>query len=294
MDEILEATGFNRLDGWFMDHWWRLLTIAVGIYVVVALLNRAAPFVLTAFSKRGRDPDSKQRVKTIAGAIAHTVDLLVVVAGLLLILRELEVDVAPLIAGVGVSSVAFGLAAQGIVRDYLRGIVLLAEHPYVVGDRVTIANVTGEVLEITLRHTTLRSDDGAIHTVGNGDVTVATRHVGDTSIIRLRVTVGYDADPAQVALLIDQALSDFAADEAWDGALEGQPTVGPFEIFDEVGGTMSIEAHVRDDLRWLVMSEISRRVREALSAANIPMPKVERFVHGRNNGDSAAAIVVSE
>lgn len=293
MDEILEATGFDRLDDWFVDHWWRLLTIAVGIYIVVTVLNRAAPFVLTVFSKRGRDPESKQRVKTIAGAMAHTVDLLVVVAGLLLILRELEVDVAPLIAGVGVSSVAFGLAAQGIVKDYLKGMVLLAEHPYVVGDRVSIAGVTGEVLEITLRHTTLRSDDGAIHTVGNGDVGVATRHVGDASIIRLRVTVGYDADPAQVTRLIEQSLAEFGADREWDGALEGPTTVGPFEIFDEVGGTLTIEAHVRNDLRWLVMSEISRRVRDTLRAAGVPMPAVERFMHARN-GDSVAAVVVSE
>src|SRR5450756_272491 len=117
----------------------------------------------------------KKRQGTIESLGVNVIRFFVVVIAILMILeRATTVDIAPAIAGLGIAGIAIGLGTQNLVRDYLNGALILVENQYSKGDIVAIAGVSGRVEDFTLRRTTLRDTDGIVHTVPNGQITLAS------------------------------------------------------------------------------------------------------------------------
>ena len=111
---------------------------------------------------------------------------------------EFGLDIAPVIAGVGITGIAVGLGAQSLVRDTLNGIFILSENQYARGDVVTIAGVTGTVEDVTLRRTLLRDVDGVVYTVPNSAVIVSANFTRDFAKVRVTVPVTSTSDLAAV------------------------------------------------------------------------------------------------
>jgi moderate conductance mechanosensitive channel len=81
------------------------------------------------------------------------------------------VNLVPLLAGAGVASVALGLGAQSLIRDFLSGLFMMLEGQFAVGDTVKIRDTVGVVQELGLRATVLRDLQGQVHYLSNGDIT---------------------------------------------------------------------------------------------------------------------------
>jgi len=87
-----------------------------------------------------------------------------------MVLSEFGLNLGPIIASAGVFGVALGLGAQTIVRDVLCGILMLMEDQYGVGDKVDVLEVKGKVESVGLRITTVRSKDGTLWYLRNGEI----------------------------------------------------------------------------------------------------------------------------
>ena len=109
-------------------------------------------------------------------------------------LGELNINLAPLIAGAGIAGVALGFGAQNLVKDCVSGLFMLIEDQYGIGDSVDLGVAIGSVERVTLRTTVLRGQDGTVWHVPNGEI----RRVGNRtklwSVAVLDVSVAYDAD----------------------------------------------------------------------------------------------------
>jgi len=120
-----------------------------------------------------------QRVGTVGHALASLLRAVVWVVAGLLMLDQVGLNLAPLLAGAGIAGVAIGFGAQSLVRDYLSGLFILIEDQYGVGDSVNVgANATGTVEDVNLRVTRVRSADGIVWFVPNGEI----RTVGNSSM----------------------------------------------------------------------------------------------------------------
>jgi len=95
--------------------------------------------------------------------------VLVLVGGML-VLGELGISIAPILATAGVAGVAIGFGAQSLIRDYLAGLLLLIEDQIRVGDVIEVNGKAGEVEQVTLRHVRLRDGDGVVYFVANGEI----------------------------------------------------------------------------------------------------------------------------
>ena len=93
-----------------------------------------------------------------------------------MLLSELGLPVIPLFAGAGILGVTLGFGAQSLVKDVLAGLFVVTENQYVKGDRVKLGNVTGIVQDLSLRVTVLRDDDGVVHFIPYGTVTVISNY----------------------------------------------------------------------------------------------------------------------
>jgi small conductance mechanosensitive channel len=117
---------------------------------------------------------AEARVATMAGLAANVWRFFVVVITVAIILGMLGINLTPLLASATIIGATLGFGAQQIVRDYISGFLLTVEDQYSVGDSITVDGVDGVVEEVTLRLTRLRSADGSINFVPNGDVRLVT------------------------------------------------------------------------------------------------------------------------
>jgi len=85
----------------------------------------------------------------------------------------LGLKVGPIMASAGVAGLAIGFGAQTLVHDFINGFFILLDKEYEIGDNVHIAAVKGAV-EMTLRYTALRGDDGTLHYVPNSQITIVS------------------------------------------------------------------------------------------------------------------------
>ncbi len=156
-----------------MDH---ILKIIVVLIVAWAVNRYVISFVKKAIKKRILENSDKDgtRVATLVSILANIIKAVIWLTVALIILSEIGVNIGPILAGAGIIGLAFGMGAKKVIEDFLGGLFLIAEDQYRVGDLVKIGDIEGTVKKITLRRTILKSDDGVIHSVPNGDIKITS------------------------------------------------------------------------------------------------------------------------
>ena len=136
--------------------------------------------------------------------------LTVVVTGMaaLMVLRELDVDITPVLTGAGIVGLAVGFGAQTLVRDIISGFFLILEDQVRVGDVAVVNGQGGLVEEVNLRTIVLRDETGAVHVFPNGEVKTLANMSKDFSFYVITISVAFDGDPDRVvAAMRDAAAS---------------------------------------------------------------------------------------
>lgn len=211
----------------------------------------------------------RQRSETIGSVLRSASSVLVLGTGALMVLSELGVQLGPLVASAGIIGVAIGFGARNLVTDVLSGMFMLLEDQYGVGDRIDAGEATGTVLEIGLRVTTLRGDDGEIWYVRNGDIKrVANLSQGwATASVEVQVPAGTDLDT--VRELITAAGEEMAGDEPFDEMLWQPVEVLGLDAVTMDTMTVRVTARTQPGTAAAVERELRWRVKRALDQAGI-------------------------
>jgi len=154
-----------------------LIGAAVLSRVGSRLARRAVQTLQQRAPIRPGSPRAELRASTLSQVLATLVRVVVWSMAALLVLGVVGLNLAPLLAGAGIAGIAIGFGAQTLVRDVLTGFFILSEDQYGVGDVITVGSApTGTVEDITLRITRLRSEDGVVWFVPNGEIKLLGRH----------------------------------------------------------------------------------------------------------------------
>lgn len=155
-----------------------------------------------------------QRTETLTRVLSSAGIVVIWSLGLFLILDAIHVNLAPLLAGVGIIGLAVGFGAQNPVRDVVTGFFILLEDQYGVGDIVELNQVaSGKVEQLTLRMTGLRALDGTMHFVANGEITHVANRSKDWARAVVDVGVAYREDPAKVRTVLEEVAERAQQDE---------------------------------------------------------------------------------
>ena len=119
---------------------------------------------------RSSSPDELRRIGTVGNAFRYVSIVVIVIVAGTLVLNELGISVAPILATAGVAGLAVAFGAQSLLKDYFTGFFLLLEDQLREGDVVEILGKAGEVEEVTLRYVRLRDGDGHVHFIPNGEI----------------------------------------------------------------------------------------------------------------------------
>jgi small-conductance mechanosensitive channel len=276
MVTLILAVDGDRIGRWFEDHgvavFGSILLALIGA-AIVARVVRLALRPAVARQMAGRPPvEVQRRVDTLAGVIVRTAQVVFILLALFTILPEFGVNIAPVIAGVGITGIALGLGAQTLVRDTLNGMFILGENQYAKGDVVTIAGVTGTVEDVTLRRTVVRDVDGVVYSVPNSSVIVAANYTRDFAKVRVTVPVAPSSDLAKVREVCDRVGRELAADPQYAPLVLTPPAYLRVDGIDANGVAVQVNGTVRPGSQWEVAGVLRARLLEALRAEDVKTP----------------------
>lgn len=249
-----------------------LIIVTIGWFLSKYVFNVLMKF----FEQHDFDP-------TLGKFAANGVRILIFGAMLVVAIGKLGISIAPFIAAVGAVFLTAGLAIQGSVANYAAGISLVITRPFKIGDTILINKVYGEVEEIRLAYTTLRTEDEELITVPNknmiGEVIVNSFKF---RVVESSVGISYDADAEKAIELIREVI------EGFDSVSTDTKAIIGIEKFGDSAVEIGMRYWVPTRNYFKIQYEINLAIYKALKNANITIPYPQREVrmvsHNKNEG----------
>ncbi|MDP9402311.1 MAG: mechanosensitive ion channel family protein [Actinomycetota bacterium] len=223
----------------------------------------------------------RTRAETIASLLRSVASVAIWSVAAVMILSELEVNLGPLVAGAGVVGVALGFGAQNLVRDFVSGIFMLVEDQYGVGDTIDAGEATGVVEAISLRTTRVRSVDGTLWHLPNGQIDRVGNKSQQWSRALLDVAVAYETDIDHATAVIKRTADAMWADPAFSDLILEAPCVWGVEDLGADGMAIRLVVKTRPNEQWKVSRQLRARLKAAFDDAGIEIPFPQRTIWHR-------------
>ncbi len=272
----------------------RILLVLVLAAVVRALLHRAIrrltdrtatgamPTILRPWRNRVRaaDPDGvetiaarrTQRAEAIGSVLRSIASFAVFGIAVVMVLGELGVNLAPVIASAGVVGVALGFGAQNLVKDFIAGIGIILEDQYGVGDVVDLGEAVGTVEAVGLRITRLRDVNGVVWYARNGEILRVGNKSQGYAMVVIDMPVAHDTDLDRCRTVMQEVADAMYAEPEWTSVLLAEPeSLGVEQILTE-GVFMRVQVRATNADQWRVGRELRMRLKERFVLEGIRTP----------------------
>jgi small-conductance mechanosensitive channel len=223
----------------------------------------------------------RQQLVTMVLVARWALDIALVGSAVLMLLSTLGIDIAPLLASVGVAGLALSLGAQSLIKDLVGGLLVIIENQYAVDDFVQVGSVSGWVERITLRATYVRALNGDLCIVPNGEVRVLANQTLDWSRVLVDLGVAYEEDLDRALRILQESAEAFAEDPAHASNLLEPPAVLGVASLGDSAAYVRVAVKTQPGKQW----EVGRQFRKFLLAAceregvSLPYPRQEVWLH---------------
>jgi small conductance mechanosensitive channel len=284
---VLQAWDVDSF-AWFESPIGRRLTGGIASIVIVLLVALVAWEVfsstveryLSAVDEQGRPMPRSARARTLLPLFRTSVAVLLVVMVSLIVLSELGVNIAPLLAGAGVVGLAIGFGSQALVKDVITGLFILIEDTLAVGDVVDVGKEHSGVVErITIRSIRLRDETGAIHTVPFSEVTSVKNLTRDFSYYVASIGVAYREDIDEVEAVIKEVGEGIRTDPALGGSMLEPIEIIGVDKFEASAVVIKARLKTLPIHQWKVGREFNRRLKKAFDEHGIEMPYPHQTIY---------------
>jgi moderate conductance mechanosensitive channel len=215
-----------------------------------------------------RSERRRQRAEALGSVLRSVVSVSIFSVAVMLVLGELGVQLAPLIASAGIAGLALGFGAQNLVKDFIAGLFMLLEDQYGVGDFVDVGEATGTVEEVGLRITTIRDARGVLWYIRNGEIVRVGNRSQGWALVVVDVPVGF-AGVEEATAVLSAATASLADDPQFAADLLEPPQVLGVEQLTVDGAIVRITAKTPSAAQWRVGRDLRRRLTDALENAGI-------------------------
>lgn len=279
---VLESLGarpraglpLRTLSEWFFASGLRVLLIAMLAYAAVRILDLfVTRFEQDLAAAKGLDAiERAKRIRTLGGLLHKGIVVVVSAVAALMILRELRLDIMPLLTGAGIAGLAIGFGAQTLVKDLISGFFLTFEDQVRVGDVISVGDKGGLVEEINLRTVVLRDYDGTVHVVPAGSIDVLSNKSKDFSYAVLDVGVAYESDPDHVTSVLKDVGAALRTEAAWQPHVLADIEVAGVESLADWSIVIKLRIKTAPLKQWEVARELRKRIKRAFEANGIGIP----------------------
>jgi small-conductance mechanosensitive channel len=216
--------------------------------------------------------ERRKRLQTVGATSRRFFAILIWSAAGLMVLRELDVDITPVLTGAGIIGLAVGFGAQTLVKDIISGLFLIAEDQVRLGDVAQVNGISGAVEEINLRTIVLRDLEGALHYIASGEIRTLTNKSKDYSYYVIDIGVGFDDDTDRIAEVVREVGRGLMADPAFAAFILEPLEVLGVDAFKATEVTLRFRIKTLPLKQWEVGRELRRRIKKAFDAQGISIP----------------------
>ncbi len=290
MDELYSF--FQNLDDeWkvFLKHSMRITLIVLAAIVVQFVASTFIRRVRKFIAARKDDADQARRVETLGRVLRYIAMVVITLIAGMLVLDELGISVAPVLATAGVAGLAVGFGAQSLIKDYFNGVFLLLEDQVRQGDIVNIGGEGGLVEEVTLRYVRLRNFDGHVFYVPNGEIKLVKNLTRDFAQAVIRVGIAYREDVEEALAVMREVGKAMRADPVF-----GERIADDVEIVGvDAWGDSSVDLICRLKVvppiqQFSVRREYLKRLKKAYDERGIEIPFPHLTVYAGEGKDGSA------
>jgi small conductance mechanosensitive channel len=266
----------GKLYEWLVTSGLRIVLIVLGAYVLIRIINGIIGRFETIAAARAAmfasASETERRLKTLTKLMRSTVFIAVTAVAVAMVLRELGMDIAPIIAGAGILGLAVSFGGQNLVRDVISGFFIILENQIRVGDVAVINGKSGTVEEINLRTTVIRDLEGTVHVFPNGTITQLSNMSKGWSRYVIDVGVAYKENIDYVMEVLREIGDGLKKDDRF-----GSLILEPFEILgvDSFGDSDVVIKCMVKTLplkQWEVGRELRRRIKNTFDLKGIEIP----------------------
>jgi moderate conductance mechanosensitive channel len=274
----LERFGIKE-EGWnprLLVHW--LLTRGVNIVIIAVgafIALRAAHLAIDHFQFRltrrhaAEDLEWQRRATTLGVILTSSVNVTVAFVAALMLLRELAIDVLPILTGAGIFGLAIGFGAQNLVRDVISGFFLILEDQVRIGDVARINGIAGTVEQINLRTIVLRDGEGAVQVFPNGTITALANLSKQFAFAIVDVRIAYNENIDRVTGTMREVGASMERDALWGPLILAPLDIVGIESLTDGAATMRVKFKTQPLNQGKVANELRRRLMSALVGRGI-------------------------
>jgi moderate conductance mechanosensitive channel len=256
--------GWNprQLIHWLFVHGVNVAIILVGAFVVTRAANLAIEHLQFKLGRRHATADFEwqRRAATLSGILSSLVTATVGFVVILMLLRELSIDVLPILTGAGIAGLAIGFGAQNLVRDVISGFFLILEDQVRIGDLARINGVGGTVEQINLRTIVLRDGEGAVQVFPNGTITTLANLSKQYSYAIVDMKAAYTENIDRVIGTMREVGASMEKDPVWGAVLQAPLEVTGVESLADGVATIRAKFRTLPLNQGKVANELRRRL----------------------------------
>ena len=245
------------------------------------------PSTSSGSSRATSRDERRKRAQTLGATFRRFLSALVWSTAVLVILRELDVDITPVLTGAGIIGLAVGFGAQTLVKDIISGIFVIAEDQVRVGDIAIVNGVEGTVEEINLRTIVLRNIEGVVYTISNGDIRTLANRSKSFAYYVITLGIDYDDDSDEVVAAVREAAAELEKDSVFGPHILEPLEVFGMEDFNATQVTLRFRIKTLPHKQWEVGRELRRRIKRGLTARGIKLPGPKLEVTLRHEGSGS-------
>ena len=232
-----------------------------------------------------------QRAQTMGTLLKSIVTGIILAVVGTMMLSEIGVNVAPIIASAGILGLAIGFGAQSLVSDFLSGIFMIFEDQYGVGDEVDLGEAVGTVEAVSLRVTRLRDVNGTVWYVRNGEILRVGNMSQNWARTVLDINVAYGEDIAHVQRVLADVAHDLWDDEDFKGRVIEEPSVWGEQDLSPDAVVLRVALKTAPLEQWAVAREMRQRIKARFDLEGIEIPFGQRTVWIRTADEEPEAPV---
>ncbi|PXY20285.1 mechanosensitive ion channel protein MscS [Prauserella coralliicola] len=222
----------------------------------------------------------RQRAMTIGSVLKSLTTVVIYGLAFVMVLGEIGINLAPILASAGIVGVAIGFGAQNLVRDFLSGIFMMLEDQYGVGDVVDVGEAVGTVEAVGLRITTLRDLNGTVWYVRNGEVLRVGNSSQGYAVGVVDIPLSYNTDVQRATTLLEEVAAEAAARPAIAPDVLEPPEVLGVENVTPEGTQLRLTVKVRPGRQWAVQRALRAEILPAFERAGFEPPLGRFFGNG--------------
>lgn len=267
---------------WLLSHGIKIIFITIGTYILNRFLKHTIEKIvrITVVSDKYLSKQAEEkRQETLIRIFTWSGRIIILFVATLMILQEIGIPIAPILAGAGIIGIAVGFGGQYLIKDIISGFLIILENQYRIGDVVNFDGTSGLVEDINLRKTVLRDLDGTVHHIPHGEIKKVSNLSKDFARINLNIGIAYAANLDHVIKIVNKVGDELSQDTQWKEFIIKPPQFLRVDDFADSSIIIKILGETQPLKQWEVTGELRKRIKIAFDNEGIEIPFPQRVVH---------------